>query len=295
MLENKFDIFNIFESWLDSSVTNLEQEIPSYDLYRVDRQNKKGCGVCFYILHSYKIEVLWDISGISDAGFHQLWIKVQVRNLRSVIFCTAYRPPDVPVTCFDNDLTPSLIAASLLNKPIYILADLNCNLLIPENPDSKALLDFSRMYNLSQMVQSPTRVTDSTESLIDVILSSNEQQVQETIVKPCSVSDHDIVCATLRLKNQRQKPTYITTRSFKRYQPDQFHGDISKVPWSVLDVFDDLEDKLNAFNLLFNSVLDEHAPVKTVKICGPPNPFVTSEIRNLVRSRDHLKKLAQKN
>lgn len=52
------------------SARNLELEIPGYDLYRVDRQEKKGGGVCVYILQSYKTEVLWDISGISDAGFH---------------------------------------------------------------------------------------------------------------------------------------------------------------------------------------------------------------------------------
>ena len=103
------------------------------------------------------------------------------------------------------------------------------------------------------------------------------------------------VCATLRLKNQRQKPTYITTRCFKHYRPDQFLVDVSQVPWSVLDVFDDPEDKLNAFNLLFNNVLDEHAPIKTVKIRGRPNPFVTCEIRDLMRLRDHWKKVAQKN
>ena len=295
VLENKFDILTISESWLDNCVTNLELEIPGYDLYRVDRQDKKGGGVCVYILQSYKTEVLWDISGISVAGFHQLWIKIQVRNLRSLVICTAYRPPDVPVRCFDTDLTPSFIAASLHNKTIYILGDLNCNLLNPENPDSRALLDFCRLYNLSQMVKTPTRVTPSTETLIDVILSSNEQQVRETIVKPCSISDHDIVCATLRLKNQRQKPTYITTRCFKHYRPDQFLVDVSQVPWSVLDVFDDPEDKLNAFNLLFNNVLDEHAPIKTVKIRGRPNPFVTCEIRDLMRLRDHWKKVAQKN
>lgn len=103
MLENTLDILTISESWLDNSVTNLELEIPGYDLYRVDRQDKKGGGVCVYILQSYKTEVLWDISGISDTGFHQLWIKVQVRNLRSLVICTAYRPPDVPVRCFDTD------------------------------------------------------------------------------------------------------------------------------------------------------------------------------------------------
>lgn len=231
VLENKFDILTISESWLDNSVTNLEIEIPGYDLHRVDRHDKKGGGVCVYILQSYKTEV--DISGISVAGFHQLWIKVQVRNLRSLVICTAYRPPDVPVGCFDTDLTPSFIAASLHNKPIHILGDLNCNLSNAENPDSGALLEFCRLYNLSQMVKAPTRVTAYTETLIDVILSSNEQQVRETTVKPCSISDHDIVCATLRLKNQRQKPTYITTRSFKQYRPDQFLADVSQIPWSV--------------------------------------------------------------
>ena len=249
VLENKFDVLTISESWSDNSVTNLELEIPGYDLYRVYRYDKKGSGVCVYILQNYKTEVLSDISGISDAGFNQLWIKVQVRNLSSLVICTIYRPPDVTVRCFDTDLTPSFIAASLHNKPIHILGDLNCNLLNPENPDSGALLEFCRFYNLSQMVKAPTRVTAYTETLIDVLLSSNEQQVRETTVKPCSVSDHDIVCATLRLKNQRQKPTYITTRSFKYYRPDQFLADVSQVPWSVLDVFDNPEDKLNAFNL----------------------------------------------
>ena len=32
---NKFDVFTIFESWLDSSVSDLEIEIPGYSIYRV--------------------------------------------------------------------------------------------------------------------------------------------------------------------------------------------------------------------------------------------------------------------
>ena len=62
-----------------------------------------------------------------------------------------------------------------------------------------------------------------------------------------------------------------------------------------MDVFDDPENKLNAFNLLFNNVLDEHAPIKTVKIRGRPNPLVTCEIWDLMRSRDQWKKVAPKN
>ena len=43
------DVFTIFETWLDHVVSNLEMEIPGYDIYRIDRQNKRGGGVCVYV------------------------------------------------------------------------------------------------------------------------------------------------------------------------------------------------------------------------------------------------------
>ena len=47
---------------------------------------------------------------------------------------------------------------------------MNCNLLQPDLLDSQALTKFFRAYNLTQIVTQPTRTTDSTETLIDVIL-----------------------------------------------------------------------------------------------------------------------------
>ena len=84
---------------------------------------------------------------------------------------------------------------------------------------------------------------------------------------PVSISDHDLVYAVLKLKRQRSKPTFITTRSFKKYQPPEaFLRNISLIPWFVVNCFDEVNDSLYAFNLLFNEVLDEHAPVRTIKL-----------------------------
>ena len=33
---------------------------------------------------------------------------------------------------------------------------------------------------------------------------------------------------------------------------------------SVIDIFDDTDDKLNAFNILYKQILDQHAPIKTI-------------------------------
>lgn len=54
-------MFTISESRLDSSVNDLELEVPNYDLYRIDRQKKKGGGVCVYGSRNYKTEFLHDI------------------------------------------------------------------------------------------------------------------------------------------------------------------------------------------------------------------------------------------
>jgi len=87
--ENDFDILTVSETWLDSSVTDLEVEIPGYVVLRLDRHDKPGGGVCAYVRESYKTKHLQDLSFISTAGFHQLWLQVQVGRCKSIVICTA--------------------------------------------------------------------------------------------------------------------------------------------------------------------------------------------------------------
>ena len=294
VLENKFDIFTVSETWLNSSVTDLEIEIPGYVIYRIDRQARVGGGVCAYVSRNYRTEYLSDISLITASGFHQLWLKIHVRNMKSFLVCTTYRPPDTSLSCFDSDLTENFIYASSFNVPIYLLGDLNCRLENSDDPGAKALVNFCRSYNLSILINTPTRVTETSKSILDVILASDTRQVQTATVMESSISDHELIYVTLRLKKARSKPIYITTRSFKHYSPIDFNNDVSLAPWSIVDVFDDVEDKIYAFDSLFTEILDRHAPVKTFKARCKPNPCVTDNIRGLMKTRDDWRKKAKK-
>ena len=144
------------------------------------------------------------------------------------------------------------------------------------------------------MIASPTRVTDSSSSLVDVILTSQAKQVIKAGVKDCSISDHDIIFADLRLKASRPKVTYVKTRSFKNYNPDAFQYDMSFASWSVLEIFDNVDDKLLAFDLLFNEILDHHAPIRSIKVRGKPNPCITEETREIMKSRNYWRKRARR-
>ena len=50
----------------------------------------------------------------------------------------------------------------------------------------------------------------------------------------------------------------------------------------------DVNSKLGIFNNAFRQVLHAHAPVKTVKIRSRPCPFVTEEIKDLMKIRNRL-------
>ena len=82
MKDRNCDILALSESWLNSTVTNAEVEIEGFKLTRLDRLGKTGGGVCVYSKSSVKVKCLKNITGISEFGFHQLWMLIQLRKLR---------------------------------------------------------------------------------------------------------------------------------------------------------------------------------------------------------------------
>ena len=82
---------------------------------------------------------------------------------------------------------------------------------------------------------------------------------------------------------------YRSTRSFKRC----IFGQHIKCPLSIIDIFEDTEDKLDTFNSLFHQILDQRAPVKIIKQRARPNSFIDDNIRSLMRTRDYWQRPAR--
>ena len=54
--------------------------------------------------------------------------------------------------------------------------------------------------------------------------------------------------------------TSVVRRLYKSFSPSQFQSDLDAVPWSLLEVFNDPDDKLNVFNLLLKMLLTNALP-----------------------------------
>ena len=62
----------------------------------------------------------------------------------------------------------------------------------------------------------------------------------------------------------------------------------------VVEVFDNIDEKLHAFDLLFNEILDRHPLIRSIQVRGKPNPCITEEIRELMKSRNVWRKTAHR-
>jgi hypothetical protein len=91
---------------------------------------------------------------------------------RPFIVTTIYRPSNATAELFDH--LEKLIKQIDENKEMYILGDLNCNLLQEKslfNIPTKKLDSLYELYQLTQLINEPTRITITTTSLIDHVVT----------------------------------------------------------------------------------------------------------------------------
>ena len=124
-------------------------------------------------------------------------------------------PNDSPLSSFKEVLKPSYIWALLLDKLITILGDLNCDGLKKTGTEYKALEKFYMDMNLKQLITKPTRITVTTQSLLNIILVSSNNSVLVSGIIHRPISDHSIVFVKFKVKKPKITPQYITTWSYK--------------------------------------------------------------------------------
>ena len=215
--------------------------------------------------------------------------KCSVRNLNLFFFCTVYTPPDAPIDFLEH------LSKTFVDSATWLKRDNSWRSpLIGGDSDGHALSDFCSTFGLSKLVKTATRVTEKSKSLIDVALTTNENIIYACDVMQPAISDHSLVSLTLKLKTPRPRISFVTTRSYKNYDHDSFIEDLANVPFHIVNLFDDPDDQVHAFNCLFQNVLNNHAPIKQIKIHSRPNPFVSKEIKGLMNTRDMWHKRAMK-
>ena len=109
-------------------------------------------------------------------GLEAIWLQVKFPNT-SALFSVMYRPPD------DNDffslIEQSLEKAWLKSSCIILLGDFNCDFFTREdwNGNAAKLRSIFEMFNMENVIQTATRITLTSRTLIDLIVTTRKDSV----------------------------------------------------------------------------------------------------------------------
>ena len=190
---------------------------------------------------------------------------------------SVYRSPSTDFLADLIELQSVVSELLLCCQHVIIAGDLNVDLLTTTT-NSTAYVEFLTGYHLVQHISRPTRITDTSATLIDHILTTPHVTVQFEY-QSVGLSDHIIQFADVNLAVEHLRPTTISVRSFHRCDWIAVRESLASVPWQVMSTFDEIEDMWHFFKSSLFCVLDEHVPLKSVvsKFSKRPTPWMTSE------------------
>ena len=206
----KFYIIGITESHLNNNDRNSELDIDGLKFIRRDRIGRKGGGCVLYYREDLRVIHRRDLS---HNDIEAIWIEVKFPT-NNALFSVVYRPPD-QANFFEN-FSAVLERAWLKSNNIFLLGDFNCNmkLFLTSNETvapltSTKLNQIFELFNMQNVITTDTRVTPTSNTLIDLIVTTRKDLVRNAGSYPLGISDHNLVYAVVRLVCKRPPPKFV--------------------------------------------------------------------------------------
>jgi exonuclease III len=302
--ELNVDACCVSETWLDDTVFDADIALSGYTLVRKDRQCKKGGGVLIYIKQNLIFKERNEI--ITDDSLEMIWLEVKTKDgTPNMLISCIYRPPNSPPEYFNNILDTTERAISE-DKEVILLGDMNIDYSLNENLSSNSIFLMESMFGFNQLILSPTRVTPSSSSFIDIILSTCPQHHVISGVHEINLSDHFMIYTCIDVAPTRKPHREIKYRNYKNFDEQRCLNDYHKLFDNIIDNFktfsniektnvdDIIEHNWTVWKNSFLEVSDKNAPIKISRLKNRCSSWITTDIIKCMHTRDYLHKKAIK-
>ena len=251
------------------------------------RYGRLGGGVCFFVRLNISYSLRPDLSVLQ---LENLCIEIQKPRSKPFLVVTWYRPPDSSVEIFTY-------FESLIGKidaeyaEFYLMGDLNCNFATPQlDHNANLLSSIADVYSLQQLITDPTRCTESSLTLIDLIFTNRPDRIICSGVSHIGISDYSLIYAYCKLSidSPLRGHTTVTYRKFKNFNSSNFRSDIEHQNWQIIHNYD-TNDMWEVWQKLFLFCVDKHAPLRNKHFRPCKSPWITPELKKCLHARDILK------
>ena len=297
VLNHDFDVIGITETKIKNSEPLSNLKLEGYN-FEFTPTNTSFGGTSLYVRDCYayekKSEYTISLSGIAESTF----IEIKSDSSKNVIIGCIYRHHCKLDRFMKNFFEKLIINICDKEKSKYciLMGDFNADLLKTDSDlDIENFFNFLSSFGFRPLILQPTRVTSSSATLIDNIFINSLETESFGGNITTSISDHfSQFCMIDILKKAKHVSVPLKQRTFRNFNDDEFINEIKKFNWNSLLLGKNLDDSFSTFYKSIEKLLDEMAPIKTLKSKEQKlqqRPWITGDILDEMHNRDNLHKL----
>jgi len=231
-VEVSFDMINLCEI-RDVNLENFHNIFPQYSFVYKKPIGKMTGGVGMYLNNKLDFLVLDDYA-LNTPLIDTLSVKINFTRQRPIIICNIYRHHSISIREFIDHFKVLMKKLESINAPIVLVGDFNINLLLTDVKDVKDFYEETLFNGYTQAIDTFTRVTQNSASLIDHIYYKNISKCDLiTGTLQTDISDHFSTFLmikgnkVLNKKETIKKPVY-SEKNIKKFN--------SKLPISIFNI-----------------------------------------------------------
>lgn len=267
ILGHNYDLVFLTETWLSESIYNCELFTNDYNVFRKDRDIKRGGGVLIAVRNDFAITEF----ELNNVNFEAIALKVTLHR-SNFYFVNVYFPPNSRRECYQSFYESVSNLPNVFDAKLIIIGDFNlsnvtdsAHNLLNGSPSERSLANFLALHDLLSV----NNVLNEYSKTLDLILTniSNCLEISKC-AEPILKEDkyHPSIKIKLYMKGSQHnitlKPTPITVPDFKRANFKEIFCSIKHVKWNELKEFEDPDEAIDFFYDSLNCILDKYVPKK---------------------------------
>ena len=292
-MKQKISVICVSETWTDLSNEQLIS-IPGYDCVCRSRTTGRGGGLALYIDTDLNVIVKNrpDLDSTDSTINESLIVQLSPAkgSTKDIIVGVIYKPPNTNVENFVSNFSTILDILNKENRPSYLLGDYNIDIL-KYNSHSESFLNQLLSYGFFPKIDRPTRITDSTATLIDNIITNVHLPNIFSGLWTAAVADHLAVFITLphSIARHERSTVFEQKRIYSTQNFVNFKSKLCAVSWNSVYETSDCNDKYNCFMHIVSDLHNQCFPITSIKInpLKDSKPWITQTILNSVKKKEY--------
>jgi hypothetical protein len=164
---------------------------------------------------------------------------------------------------------------------ILMMGDLNCD----QSKNNNKLEQILGNSHMTQLIQEPTHITESSETILDIIATSSLDLVKEISVRAPTLSNHSGVTVTLDLKRKNERGAKRAILNYSKANWRELNEELASFDWEQIMQEPDLECMVSRWTKEYIKIVEKHIEKKHIRVDDSNKVWKTEKISRLIRKK----------